>query len=40
MDANEARRIANSYTRKKHRKGLLKQYKFIGGHIKNAAKKG
>lgn len=40
MNASEARKIAASYNRKKHKKYLVEQYKQIGKCIKKEAKKG
>jgi len=40
MKASEARRIANGYNRKKHRKYMIGQYKSIHKCIKQAAKRG
>lgn len=40
MKVSEARKIADSYNRKKHRKYIIKQYKSIYTCIKKAAKRG
>lgn len=40
MKATEARKITDSYNRKKHRKYIIGQYKSIEKGIKKAAKRG